>query len=104
RLELGLGAALAVQEVAGARDDRIAGSVRARVRVAGPADVAGEYARRSPIGGGDIGALDALRAEAGVAIGESRLAVGYTLVGFGGDGLTPAEDTSRLYVRAQLAY
>jgi hypothetical protein len=104
RLELGLGAALALQEIAGAHDDRIAGSVRARVRVAGPADAAVEYARRSPLGGGDIGALDAIRAEAGLGVRESRLAVGYTLVGFGGDGLNPAEDTSRVYVRAQLAY
>ncbi|HET8542615.1 MAG TPA: hypothetical protein VFL83_22260 [Anaeromyxobacter sp.] len=104
RLELGLGAALALQEIAGARDDRIAGSVRARVRVAGPADVAAEYARRAPLRGGDLGALDALRAEAGLSVRESRLAVGYTLVGFAGDGLAPAEDTGRFFVRAQLAY
>jgi hypothetical protein len=72
--------------------------------VVGPADAAAEYARRAPLGGGELGALDALRAEAGLNVRESRLAVGYTLVGFGGDGLAPAEDTTRLYVRAQLAY
>jgi hypothetical protein len=103
RLELGLGAALALQEIAGTHDDRLAGSVRARVRIAGPLDVALEYARRAPLDGGDVGALDALRAEAGLSVRESRLAVGYTVIGFGGDGLAPAEDTRRLYVRAQLA-
>ncbi len=104
RLELGLGAALALQEIADARDDRIAGSVRARVRIVGPADAAVEYSRRAPLGDGDVGALDAVRAEAGLSVRESRLAVGYTVIGFGGDGLAPAEDTRRLYVRAQLAY
>jgi hypothetical protein len=104
RLELGLGAALGLQQVAGVRDDRLAGSVRARVRIAGPADAAVEYARRAPLSGGDVGALDAVRAEAGLSAGESRLALGYTVIGFGGDGLAPAEDTRRLYVRAQLAY
>ena len=104
RLELGLGGALAIQEVGGGRDDRITGSARARVAVAGPLDAAVEYARRAPLDGGDLGALHAVRAEAGVTQGESRLALGYTLVGFGGDGLTPAADTSRLYVRAQVTY
>lgn len=104
RIELGLGAALAVQEVAGGRDDRITGSARARVQVVGPLDAAVEYARRAPLDGGDLGALDAVRAEAGVTQREGRLAVGYTLVGFGGDGLTPAADTGRLYVRAQVTY
>jgi hypothetical protein len=104
RVELGLGAALAVQEVAGGRDDRIVGSARARVRLAGPLDAALEYARRAPLDGGDIGALDAVRAEAGMTQGESRIALGYALVGFGGDGLTPAADTGRLYVRAQVTY
>ncbi|HEY6101195.1 MAG TPA: hypothetical protein VIW03_17290 [Anaeromyxobacter sp.] len=104
RVEAGLGAALALQRVAGGHDDRIAGSVRVRVRIAGPLDGAVEYARRAPLHGGSLGALDAARAEAGVANGESRLALGYTFVGFGGDGLTPAADTGRLYVRAQLTY
>jgi hypothetical protein len=104
RLELGIGAAVAIQEVAGARDDRLSGSVRARARITGPLDGAVEYARRAPLGGGRLGALDAVRAELGVAERESRIAVGYNLFGFGGDGLAPAEDTGRLYVRAQLTY
>lgn len=104
RLELGIGAAVAIQEVAGARDDRLSGSVRARARITGPLDAAVEYARRAPLGGSRLGALDAVRAEMGVAERESRIAVGYNLFGFGGDGLAPAADTGRLYVRAQLAY
>jgi hypothetical protein len=104
RLEAGLGGGLALQRVAGGSDDRVSASARIRVRVAGPFDGAAEYARRAPLGGGRLGALDAARAEVGVSKGETRLAVGYTFIGFGGDGLTPAEDTSRLYVRAQLAY
>jgi hypothetical protein len=104
RVELGLGAALALQEVAGGEEDRLAGSARARVRIAGPLDGAVEYARRAPLDGDDIGALDAFRVEAGLGARESRLALGYTLIGFGGDGLEPAGDTGRLYVRAQLAY
>lgn len=102
RLEAGVGAALAIQELAGARDDRLVGSARARVRIAGPLDAALEYARRAPLRGGDLGALDALRAEVGVTAAESRLAIGYTLLGFGGDGLAPATDTGRLFVRAQV--
>lgn len=104
RIEAGLGAGVSLQEAAGGRDDRIAGSVRARVRLVGPLDAAVEYARRASLRGGRLGALDAARAEAGVTEGESRLALGYTFVGFGGDGLTPAADTGRLYVRAQLTY
>jgi hypothetical protein len=63
-----------------------------------------EYARRAPLRGGRLGALDSVRAEAGVGGRESRVALGYNLVGFGGDGLSPAADTGRLYVRAQLVY
>jgi hypothetical protein len=104
RLEAGLGGGLALQRVAGGSDDRVAASARARVGVAGPLDVAGEYARRAALGSGRLGALDAVRAEAGLSKGGNRLAVGYTFIGFGGDGLTPAEDTGRLYVRAQVTY
>jgi hypothetical protein len=104
RVELGLGAGLALQRVEGGSDDRVSGSARARVRIAGPFDAAVEYARRATLRGGDLGALDAVRAEAGIAARESRIAVGYNVIGFGGDGLSPAADTSRVYVRAQLAY
>ena len=104
RVRAGLGAAVAVQEVAGARADRLSGSARVQVRIAGPLDAAGEYARRAPLSGPRLGALDAVRAEAGLGAGEGRIAVGYNLVGFGGDGLSPAADTGRLYVRAQLVY
>jgi len=104
RIRAGLGGAIAVQEVAGARADRLSGSARVQVRIAGPLDGAAEYARRAPLSGARLGALDAVRAEAGLGAGEGRIAVGYTLVGFGGDGLSPAADTGRLYVRAQLAY
>jgi len=104
RVELGLGTAVAVQEVAGTRGDRLSGSARTRVRIAGPLDGAVEYARRAPLRGGRLDALDAVRAEVGVGARESRIALGYNLFGFGGDGLSPAADTNRLYVRAQLAY
>ncbi len=104
RLELGLGAGIALQRVEGGSDDRISGSARARVRIHGPFDAAIEYARRAPLRGGDLGALDSLRAEAGVAARDCRFALGYNFIGFGGDGLSPAADTNRLYVRAQLAY
>ncbi len=104
RVELGLGAAVAIQEVADSRDDRLSGSARTRVRIAGPVDAAVEYARRAPLSGGRLGALDAVRAEAGVGARESRVALGYNLVGFGGDGLSPAADTGRVYLRAQIVY
>ncbi len=104
RLRVGAGAAIALQEVAGLRDDRLSGSARAQVRLVGPVDAAVEYARRAPLSGRRLGALDSWRAEAGVGAREGRIAVGYNVVGFGGDGLSPAEDSSRLYVRAQLAY
>ncbi|HEX9242011.1 MAG TPA: hypothetical protein VF875_06165 [Anaeromyxobacter sp.] len=104
RLTLGVAAALALQRVADVEDDRLSGSARAQARIAGPVDVAAEYARRAPLSGERLGALDALRAEAGVATGEARLALGYNLLGFGGDGLSPARDTGRVYVRAQVAY
>ena len=35
------------------------------------------------------------RAEAGLSAREARIALGYNAVGFGGDGLSPAADTSR---------
>jgi hypothetical protein len=104
RVELGVGAAIAIQEVADVRDDRLSGSARTRVRLAGPLDAAVEYARRAPLSGGRLGALDAVRAEAGLNARESRVALGYNLVGFGGDGLSPAADTGRVYLRAQLVY
>jgi hypothetical protein len=33
-----------------------------------------------------------------------RLALGYHLVGFSGDGLSPDEQVGRLFLRAQLVY
>jgi hypothetical protein len=104
RVKGGVAAGVAWQEVAGASDDRVAGSARMQVRIAGPVDAAVEYARRAPLSGGSIGALDAGRVEAGLVSGEARVALGFLLVGFGGDGLTPASDTGRLYLRAQVAY
>ncbi len=104
RLELGLGGAVAMQEVAGARDDRLSGSARARVRLTGPLDAAVEYARRAPLRGGRLDSLDAVRVELGIGTKESRIAMGYNFFGFGGDGLSPAADTNRLYVRAQLVH
>jgi hypothetical protein len=104
RVKGGVTAGVAWQEVAGASDDRVAGSARMQVRIAGPLDAAVEYARRAPLSGGSIGSLDAGRVEAGLVSGEARVALGFLLVGFGGDGLTPASDTGRLYLRAQVAY
>jgi hypothetical protein len=104
RLALGGGAAIGWQREEGVRDDRAVASVRAVVRVAGPADVAAEYARRAPLAGQDLGDLDAVRAEAGVSAGQSRIALGYTLLGFAGEGIEPNEDDGRFFLRAQLAY
>jgi len=110
RLAVGAAVAAARQEVAGAREDRLVGSVRASVRVVGPVDLGAEAARRGPIGGGDVGVRSALRAELGVRLGtglaasEGRLALGWQMVGFTGDGLAPRDETGRLFLRAQLAY
>ncbi|MFT3916363.1 MAG: hypothetical protein QM704_20495 [Anaeromyxobacteraceae bacterium] len=111
RLQLGAGAGVAVQRVAGARDDRLSGSVRAAVRVVGPVDLGVEAARRGPLSGGDLGARSALRGEVGVRLGtpeaggaSGRLAVGYHVVGFDSDGLSPDEQVGRLFLRAQVAY
>jgi len=102
RLRLGLGARLAVQRLGGVRDDRLAGSARLEVRVAGPVDAGVEYARRAALGVRVPGDLDALRLEAGVTVGPSRLALGWTLVGFAGDGVDPAGDANRFFLRATL--
>ncbi|MFO0581367.1 MAG: hypothetical protein U0229_03765 [Anaeromyxobacter sp.] len=111
RLELGAGAGVAVQRVAGAKDDRLSASVRAAVRVVGPVDLGVEAARRGPLSGGDLGARSALRGELGVRLGApeaggtaGRIAVGYHVVGFDGDGLSPDEQVGRLFLRAQVAY
>jgi len=105
RLTVGAGAGLGVQRVAGTRDDRLSGSVRASVRVVGPVDVGAEAARRGPLGDGhDVGVRSALRAEVGVRLPVGRLALGYHLVGFTGDGLEPEGEAGRLFLRAQLAY
>ena len=104
RLALGGAAAIGWQEAAGERDDRVAASVRAEVRVMGPVDVAAEYARRAPLAGQPLGDLDAIRGETGVRAGQSRIALGYTFLGFSGDGITPDEDDGRVFLRAQLAY
>lgn len=103
RLTLGLGAGVAWWRVAGGRDERVAGSARVQVGVAGPLDAAAEYARRAPLAG-RLGALDAARGELGLRAGRARIAMGYTLVGFGGDGLDPAEESHRLHLGLQLAY
>jgi len=102
RLRLGLGARLAVQRIAGVRDDRVAGSARLEVRVAGPVDAGLEYARRAALGTRVAGDLDAVRVEAGLALGPARLALGWTLTGFAGDGVDPAADANRLFLRATL--
>jgi hypothetical protein len=67
-------------------------------------DVAAEYARRAPLAGQPLGDLDAVRGEAGVRAGQSRIALGYTFLGFSGDGIAPDEDDGRVFLRAQLAY
>ncbi|WP_242335345.1 hypothetical protein [Anaeromyxobacter sp. SG66] len=103
RLSLGAGAAIGWQRAEGVRDERASGSVRAVVRVGGPLDVGAEYARRASLEGLPIGDLDAVRAEAGVRAGQSRIALGYTFLGFSGDGIAPRDD-GRIFLRAQLAY
>lgn len=102
RLRAGAGAQLLVQEVGGVSDDRVVGSARVEVRVAGPFDVALEYARRAALGRRRLGDLDAVRAELGAALGPARLALGYALTGFTGDGLTPDDTAGRAFLRATL--
>jgi len=72
--------------------------------VAGPFDGALEYARRAPLSGAALGALDALRAEAGVRLDPVRLAIGAALLGFTGDGIDPSETAGRLYLRATIGW
>jgi hypothetical protein len=79
-----------------------AGSARLEVRVAGPVDAGLEYARRAALGTRVAGDLDAVRVEAGLALGPARLALGWTLTGFTGDGVDPAADANRLFLRATL--
>ncbi len=104
-LAVGLGASYGANRLAGARQDLVAGSVRATVRVVGPLDGAAEYARRQLLRGTSPGWLDAGRLEAGWALGGSRIALGYNLFGFAGTGVDPAgEDPGRVYLRAELVY
>lgn len=100
RLRVGVGLDAADQRISGADDDRLAASARLGVQVAGPADVAVEYARRGSLDGRALGDLDAVRAEAGFTFGAIRLALGYALAGFRGTGLEPEEDDGRFYLRA----
>ena len=104
RLSLGAAVHLGWSESGGVRDDRLAGSVRAAFRVAGPVDVAAEVARRASLRGDVPGDRDAVRAEAGVALGAGRIAIGYNLVGFAGSGVEPEEETGRLFLRATLSH
>jgi hypothetical protein len=102
RVRAGLSAHLAVQRVGGVADDRISGSLRVEVRVVGPLDVAAEYARRAALGRRVLGDLDAVRAEVGAGLGPVRLALGYVLVGYAGDGVTPDDTSGRAFLRATL--
>jgi hypothetical protein len=102
RAAVALGVDAAHQRIAGASDDRLAGSVRGSWAVAGPLDLALEYARRGSLEGRELGDLDAVRAEAGVTSNGVRLALGYTLIGFRGTGIEPEEGDGRFYLRAVL--
>jgi hypothetical protein len=106
RLALGIGANLGLTRLAGAKEDLVAGSARAMYRIAGPLDVAVEYARRQGLNGTDPGWLAAARAEAGCALGQGRIALGYNLFGFSGSGVDPADEDNkgRVYLRAELVY
>jgi hypothetical protein len=99
---LAVGLDAAHQRIAGAGDDRLAGSVRGGWSVAGPLDLAVEYVRRGSLDGRRLGDLDAVRAEAGVTASGVRLALGYTLTGFQGTGIEPEEGDARFYLRAVL--
>jgi hypothetical protein len=104
RLSLGGAVHLGWSASGGVEDDRIAGSIRAAVRVAGPFDLAAEVARRASLGGELPGDRDALRAEAGLGLGPGRIALGYNLVGFAGSGVEPEEEAGRLFLRATLSH
>ncbi|MCP3105158.1 flagellar motor protein [Myxococcus sp. K15C18031901] len=81
------------------------GTVRPSFRVVGGLEVAAEGARRTSSPEGDR--LTAVRAEVAYRMDERlRMAVGYTLLGFSGLGLTSetSDDQDRLYLRAELAY
>jgi hypothetical protein len=102
RLRAGGQVRLALQQVGGEDADRLVASARLQVAVAGPVDLAAEYARRAALSGQAPGDQDSLRVEAGLAVGPGRLAAGYTAVGFTGDGVDPTETSSRGFLRVTL--
>jgi hypothetical protein len=82
----------------------ITGSLRPAVRIIGDVEVAAEVARRSSAPDG--GELNAVRGEVGYRFGpELMLAAGYSVLGFTGLGLTPADsEQDRLYLRGEAAW
>lgn len=103
RLDVGLAANYGANRLAGARIDLVSGSGRAVVRLVGPFDAALEYARRQAVRGPSPEWLDAGRLEAGWSFPQGRLALGYTVFGFAGSGVDPAEEGGRVYLRADVS-
>jgi hypothetical protein len=105
QIVLGLGAHLGLTRLLGGKEDLASGSARVGWRVGGPVDASFEYARRQALAGAQPDEVHAARLEAGWALGEGRVALGYNLFGFAGTGVDPADEArGRVYLRAELVY
>ncbi|MHB8878215.1 MAG: flagellar motor protein, partial [Myxococcaceae bacterium] len=109
RFALAAGGSAGWSDAAGNGGLVLSGSLRPSVKVVGGLELAVEVARRSaaPDGGESISDLTALRGEAGYRFNEQMvLALGYTVFGFSGLGLSDGAQDSRdrVYLRAELAY
>jgi hypothetical protein len=104
RLALAAGAHLGWSTVDGTSALIVSGSLRPSVRVIGGVEVAAEVARRSSAPDG--GELNAVRGEVGYRFGpDLMLAAGYSVLGFTGLGLAPADsEQDRLYLRGEAAW
>ena len=104
RFSLAAGGHLGWSTLDGTRAMIITGSLRPSVRIIGDVEVAAEVARRSSAPDG--GELNAVRGEVGYRFGpELMLAAGYSVLGFTGLGLTPADsEQDRLYLRGEAAW
>ncbi len=105
RFALAAGGHVGWSDAAGNGGTVLSGTLRPSVKVVGGLELAVEVARRSAALDG--GELTALRGEAGYRLNEQMmLALGYTVFGFSGLGLSDgaADSRDRVYLRAELAY
>lgn len=103
RFALGAGGYLAVTDVLGQTGLLVSASLRPSVRVIAGLEVAAEAVRRSAAPDGE--GLTALRGELGYRFDDRFfVGAGYTALGFSGNGVEPATNTSRVYLRAEASY